>query len=117
MSAMGTHMNAHERAEKLLLGYLTPEQAMDWRTNVAFNLRGSSGTIWRLSPLRSPSNRAVMSQDGLGLGVWPVSLGIHADWALAMMLYLQADEAWPRAVACHEWYLSTSAIHDYGGKL
>lgn len=117
---------AAARAEGLLLDHLTPEQATDWMQNRAFNVRGSQGWLYRLDPGKSPHWWSIAREDGLGTAAWPVGLDIPADWALAMMLYLQANEVRVLGVGCQvqlfnrttSRYLRRSyLISDYGGKL
>lgn len=115
---------ACERAEAELVRHLTPEQRRDWRKNGGFNVRGSNGALFRLRPKRAPRHTSVVMLDdpfsrtgGLGISIWPVGLEIHADWALAMLLYLKDDAYSVIRGGCHELRLSTNGIHDYGGRL
>lgn len=109
---------ARERAERLLRKHLTPEQKEDWRKNQAFNARGSEGSLYRVSPRLHPDfGLGVLRADGEGVGIWPRGLWIPADFALAMLLWLQADESLVEEIGCHTPFQRTKGIHDYKGKI
>lgn len=99
---------AEERAEGLLRDYLTPEQLKDWRQHRAFNVRGSSGSLFRVSPSNRGRHVSVIRKQGnvkgwgLGIAAWPIGLDIEADWALAMLLYLKEDENLVVRTGCHD---------------
>jgi hypothetical protein len=127
---------AVERSEALLLEYLTPEQAKDWKRYRAFNVRGSDGGLFRIRPSRSGYHQSVVRLTppgtavdryqlayqqviggrAYGTAVWPIGLQLSADWALAMLLYLQSNEQQVLESGCHGW-VPAKGISDYQGAL
>jgi hypothetical protein len=89
------------RAETLLRRFLTEQQIADWEQHRAIVAIGSLGGKYQLTPQWSPDHRSVVREDGLGISVWPDGLTIQADWLLAMVLELQADEHRVLAQGCH----------------
>lgn len=135
--AMPVTPEARERSEALLREYLTPEQLADWEGNRAFNVRGSDGSLFRLTPALHGSHSSVVRRGpvrptdpneakyyaspdgthGLGICVWPHGLQVvPADWALALMLYLQANEDQVVRTGCHGTGPAYE-INDYEGRL
>jgi hypothetical protein len=106
-------------AERLLAGYLTKPQLEDWCEHGAFNVRGSVGRLWRVSPGYMPDHHGMLCENGEGVSVWPVGIGIDADAALSMLLYLEADEVLVSRSGCHEWCHQgrVPGLHDYDGTL
>lgn len=111
-----TSENAVARAEELLRAYLTPGQLEDWTKNHAFNVRGSMGGLFRLTPAWSGQHRSVVQKGGLGISVWPVGLAIDADWALALLLYFKLDEYTVLTTGCHARVHGVT-VTDYEGEL
>jgi hypothetical protein len=95
---------AVERAEKLLRRFLTEQQIADWEEHRSIVVTGSAGGKYQLTPVWSPNHRAVVREDGLGISAWPEGLTIQADWLLAMVLWLQANEAHVVGRGCHAPY-------------
>lgn len=122
--ALARDPEAQARAEGLLQQHLTPEQADDWRASRAFNVRGSNGSLFRLTASERGSHSSVVREEyllpdpafSLGVAVWPVGLQIEADWALSMLLYLRANETEVVNSGCHGRMMKAN-ITDYGGKL
>jgi hypothetical protein len=83
---------AVERAETLLRRFLTPEQLVDWDERGSVVVIGSAGNQWRLTPRYAPQHASVVRSDNVGVSVWHRGLEIQADWLLALLLELQADE-------------------------
>jgi hypothetical protein len=109
---------ARSRATRLLMQYLTPEQAEDWEANHAINVRGSDGHLWRITPEYMGEHRSMIRDDGVGTAVWPVGLSIRADFALAMKLELESNEQRVYDAGCHDHFMGTRPRpHDYGGAL
>lgn len=90
-----------QRAEKLLAQFLSPEQQLDWDRNRAFDVVGRYGASYRVNPGYASTHAGVVRQDGLGIAVWPVGLGLKADVALAMLLYLQDNDQIVVTTGCH----------------
>jgi hypothetical protein len=115
----GLRPQAEERAEELLFEFLLPEQQKDWKETGAFNVRGSDGRLHRIDPEGGHYGGYVVS-DYSDLtwnitNVWPVGLGIPADRALAMMLYLLNDATAVWNSGCHD--SQHIAISDYAGSI
>jgi hypothetical protein len=109
---------ARSRATRLLMQYLTPEQAEDWEANHAINVRGSNGHLWRITPTCMGEHRSMIRDDGVGTAVWPIGLSIRADFALAMKLELESNEQRVFDAGCHDRYMGTCPRpHDYDGAL
>lgn len=116
----GDSPDAKARAEGLLREHLTPGQLKDWAQNRAFNVRGSQGGLYRLTPgFHGRHSSVVRHSDRLGIAVWPVDLLIEADWALALMLYFKADEETVVYSGCHgpRQELLTGRHNDYNGEI
>ena len=98
-------LTSHRRAERLLLEFLTPEQEEDYRRTLAFRVRGSSGTTYRLG------NEKIEELDVDGnvartlcvrpVGRHEVFLGpdLRPDWVLAQLLWLKTNEEFLVAIA------------------
>ncbi len=93
--------DAVERAEALLRRFLTNKQAREWKHHQTITVTGASGKEWLIKPRSSGNHNAVVCESGLGVCVWPRDINIAADWALAMLLYLQADDTHVTHAGCH----------------
>jgi len=92
---------AVDRAEALLRRFLTPAQVREWESKQQITVRGSLGSKFRLRPYRHTRHDSVVREDGFGTSVWPIDIYIAADWALAMMLRLENNEADVVRSGCH----------------
>lgn len=83
---------------------MTLDQKRDWIKNRAFNVKGKSGSLYRLAPYEDRYHHRLVRYDGTGLHAWPRNVeNIKADWALGMMLYLVNNDAEVSHVACHDY--------------
>jgi hypothetical protein len=99
----GENQEAIDRAEALLARFLTTRQLRQWKRDQRIVVRGSNGTKFQLTPRDHGRHSAVVAEDGLGIAVWPTNLAIAADWALALMLELQADQRRVVGKGCHDY--------------
>ena len=97
---MALSKTAQERAENLLAEHLIPVQLTDWRTNTAFTIRGQDERLYRINAMHVTTNAGVVSQDGIGYGIWPIGLYIPADRALALKVLFEGDLVHARGAAC-----------------
>src|SRR5580765_832330 len=92
---------ADQRAEQLLRRYLSEQQVFEWEQSRSIVVRGSHSSLFRLTPSLSGFHDSVVREDGLGIAVWPIGLDIAADWTLAMMLRIEANENKVVSAGCH----------------
>jgi hypothetical protein len=92
---------AVERAEELLRRFLTPEQIKDWEAHLGFTVLGSDRQLYRVAPGHKLPHSRLVRDDGFGTDVYPIETRIAADWALAMMFYLQDNAPNVVQTGCH----------------
>jgi hypothetical protein len=138
-------VSAERKARKLLLGLLTPEQESDLKTTKAFNVRGSDGKLYRLTPRRAPSHWACVYlekfwyggdcdcpscraafpklkepvEKARGMCVFPLARDgrtfPQSDWAISTMLWLMHDAAYLSGIACKDTLASEWIPERNGG--
>lgn len=115
----GVTKEAVARAEALLLENLTPEQAEDWERTKQFNVRGSSGALYRVRPEYGTYGcSVVLGPQREVANVWPVCLDIPADRALALLFFIQGWESKVLRTGCRDVVTrSVTMPTDYHGKL
>jgi hypothetical protein len=104
---------AEKKSEKLLKSMISPEQYEDWRSNRAFDVRGSDSKLYRVVWGGPYNAMGIINQMGIRSNVWPHGLGLPADSALGMMLYLVNDAPLAWRTGCHDHYHSNRPTGKY----
>lgn len=95
------HAERDARAERLLLSFLTPEQARSYTEDGSFLVTGSSGGRWRIRREGYQGNVDLLDEEGRQVAWWcihPPGGLPDADAYLAQMLHLVTDEGSFRAI-------------------